>query len=200
VSRHIEVLHWSEVIRRRAEAYVGPVDDPSAATTLLKEALCCARDDALNGTCRRAEVTLYADGRCTVRDDGPGWPLDVQCDGRRLAECYLTTLWACAEHKSTPETSKSTCVVGLAVVNALSEWLSVRIFRDGSEWAQRYARGHAVTALEVVAPTTRSGTELSLQLDASILRHTDFDLPALRRWIETDVAPLEVHVTDLRSR
>ncbi len=82
----IAVLEGLEPIRRRPEMYIGPLSNPSTPNFLLKEALCCARDDALAGRCTTATVILRPGGSATVRDDGPGLPLDVARSGRRVAE------------------------------------------------------------------------------------------------------------------
>lgn len=190
-SSEIEILHGLEPIRRRPEMYVGPVDDPQTPNLLLREALCCARDDALLDQCKNAEVVLYSNGRCSIRDDGPGWPLDA-------VEKFLCELSACASHKSSKKAADSTCTIGLAAVNALSASLSVRVFREGAEWVQHYAAGRPVTKLQREGPSSECGTQLSFQLDGTILKRTEFRLPELRTWVETEVVRLEVRFIDRR--
>src|SRR5688500_12276940 len=99
-SSRIVTVSPAEAIRRRAQLYVGPLDDTRVPNDLLHEALCCARDAALLGECTRVDVRLDHHGRALVRDDGPGLPLDVEEDGLRVAERYLIELNARASAKA----------------------------------------------------------------------------------------------------
>src|SRR4051794_40564708 len=137
----IKVLSASEAIRRRPAMYVGPVDDPLAATRLLQESLCLALDAACCGTCTRIDVTLHRDGSATVADDGPGLSLRPIRGGLTEAEVLLTCLFACRDHKADRRAGEAACQIGIAVTNALSEWLTVTTTYEGRRWRQRYERG-----------------------------------------------------------
>jgi len=199
-AKDIEVLSASEAVRRRPERYVGPLQNRLLPNVLLREALCCARDDALLGLCSAVEVTLASDGRARVRDDGPGLPLTPFPDGTRLAERYLTSLYACASAKP-PKVADTTCVHGLAILNFLCASLTLRIFVDGAEWSQRYERGVAVDKLKIVGQTEERGTELSLSLDPGILpsRDFDFDVDEFTEWAQANVRSLSVTISDSRT-
>ena len=197
-AKDIEVLPASEAVRRRPEQYVGPLQDRLLPNVLLREALCCARDDALLGRCGVVEVTLAADGRASIRDDGPGLPLTLFPDGTRLAERYLTALYACASAKP-PKIADSTCVHGLAILNFLCARLTLRIFVDGAEWSQRYERGVAIDSLKIVGQTKERGTELSLSLDPSILPSTEFDADEFTEWAQSNVKSLSITISDSRT-
>lgn len=82
----IQILPESEAARRRPEMFVGPLQNRLLPNVLLREALCCARDDALLGLCSTVEVMLASDGRARIRDDGPGLPLTPFPDGTCLVE------------------------------------------------------------------------------------------------------------------
>lgn len=195
----IEVLQGMDAIRRRPQVYVGPLDAPLLPNILLREALCCARDEALQGKCRQVSVTLLDRGIATVRDDGPGLPLTLGPCGRRTAEIYLTELHACASGKSSKEFALSTCDLSLAVLNALCSTLRLRIFADGSEWCQHYEYGVAKDSLQIVGESKETGTELSFQLDATLLTAIEYDFGEFASWAGENVKELAVYLFDTRT-
>lgn len=199
MSEPIEVLPGLTAIRRRATMYVGPLEDPLLPNTLLREALCCARDDALLGCCSRATVVVRQDGWCRVSDDGPGWPTELHPGGLRTAERFLQELHACAAHKTTEQVAQSTCTNGIVVLNALSRTLSLRIYRDGQEWTQDYVEGIPTARLAVVGQTDRRGTDLTFHLDDKILPVREFDLDEFALWVGANVMGLEVVLVDERQ-
>jgi DNA gyrase subunit B len=194
---HPEIAALADVdaIRARPALYLGDLGLAGVANLLLQEALCCARDGALIGRCSQASITLHSGRRATVRDDGPGLPLDISSTGSRTAEEYLTKLHARASAKP-PEVASSTCILGLAVLNALSSSLMVRVFQDGIEWQQVYALGRATTELAPRGPTTDRGTELSFALDESVLGSASFVFDDLVRWAEHSVRSLALSILD----
>jgi len=194
----IEVLPASEAVRRRPEMYVGPLQNRLLPNVLLREALCCARDDALLGRCGAVEITLASDGRARIRDDGPGLPLTPSADGTRLVERYLTSLFACASAKP-PKVADTTCVYGLAILNFLCASLTLRIFVDGAVWSQRYERGVAIDNLKIVGQTKEHGTEMSLCLDPGILPSREFDMDEFTDWAQANVTFLSVTLSDSRT-
>jgi DNA gyrase subunit B len=191
----IVVLNALDAVRRRPTMYLGPLDNPLVPNMLLQEALCCARDEALVGRCNSATITLHAGMAATVRDYGPGLPLELTSAGSRVAEDYLTQLHACASAKThiDPET---TCAIGLAVLNALSSSLRLRVFQAGTEWRQTYVRGKPTCLLAPFGPTVEQGTEFFFTLDPEILPHKSFLIDELQCWAENVVVKMELQLRD----
>ncbi|MEO1763218.1 MAG: DNA topoisomerase (ATP-hydrolyzing) subunit B, partial [Cyanobacteria bacterium J06629_18] len=140
-------------------------------------------DEALAGHCTHIEVELNADGSCTVTDDGRGIPTDVHTKtGKSALETVLTVLHAGGKFGSGGyKVSGGLHGVGVSVVNALSEWLEVTIWRNNKIHTQRYERGKAVTELKI-APSkeSRTGTRVSFKPDAQIFTTvTEFDYNTL---------------------
>jgi DNA gyrase subunit B len=193
----ITALEGLEAVRKRPQMYAGRVDDPLVPNFLLKEALCCARDDALLGRCSRVDLRLGSRGVATIRDDGPGLPLTFDSKGIREAERYLTVLFACAAAKqANPE---SLCTVGLAVLNALSKTMRLRVFQAGAEWSQTYECGIPTSPLSIIGSTAEHGTEFSFGLDDTILRAPEFDVDELVAWANANVERLVVGIHDART-
>ncbi|NUP09166.1 MAG: hypothetical protein HOW73_24205 [Polyangiaceae bacterium] len=107
----------------------------------------------------------------------------------------LLTLHACANAKP-PLVATMTCTFGLAVLNALCSAMRLRIFQDGMEWAQSYARGAALTKPEVIGPTSESGTELLFTLDETILSAPVFSLDELASWARSSLVQLRLTLID----
>ena len=192
----IKLLPAHETVRRRPEMYVGELDG-LLPNILLREALCCARDEARLGRCKTLHIRLGADGNAQIVDDGPGLPLSLNSDGTRLAELYFTKLYACASAKPT-DIAESTCEHGLAILNFLCARLTLRIFADGSEWLQHYVKGVAIDLLKVIGSTIRRGTELSLTLDPEILSLREFDREEFTEWARHNLNDLAVTIHDTR--
>jgi DNA gyrase subunit B len=191
----IVVLNGLDAVRKRPTMYVGPLDNPLVPNTLLQEALCCARDEAFAGRCDLATITLHAGIAATVRDHGPGLPLDLTATGSRVAEDYLTQLHACASAKSHAD-AKTTCTLGLAVLNALSSNLRLRVFQAGAEWRQTYVNGKPTCELAPFGPTSEHGTEFSFTLDTGILPHESFVFDELRCWAERAIVKMALQIRD----
>lgn len=194
----IELLEPLIAVRKRPGMYLGPLDAPDLANELLREALCCARDDAFQGRCTSVEIELERAGRAIVRDDGPGLPLEADANGLRKAEAYLSVLFACSAGKSDPAIAESTCAFGLAVLNAVSSTFRARVYAGGEIWEQEYAFGRALSPFAVVGASDRHGTELAFTLDPSIVAFPEFDLTRLEQWIAAEVRHLRVRVVDRR--
>lgn len=181
----IQILKSSEAIRNRPEMYVGPLPNPSLLNRLVEDTLCLAIDEAASGRCTEITVTVATDSVVTVRDNGPGVSLETSPHGHTLIELLLTSVSACAAAKRNDTVREACCTLGLVVVNALSVWLRVRIFRDGACWSQHYRAGVAETPLQRGEVTTETGTELSFLPDPAILGVMEFDGLALARWLPT---------------
>ena len=179
----IRVLASSaEAIRTRPEMYVGRLDDPLLMNKLIQESLCIAADEAMAGRCDRVRVEVYGDGMTSVRDRGRGLPMTLDAAGRPLAESLLTQLFACREHKEHGRIAESCCQAGLVAVNALSDWLRIKNFREGACWSQSYRRGEPLGPFQRQPSVCESGVELTFRPDSAILGPLQFDGRALADW------------------
>jgi DNA gyrase subunit B len=162
--------------------YIGTTG-PRGLHHLVYEVVDNSIDEALAGYCTHIEVELNADGSCTVTDDGRGIPTDVHTKtGKSALETVLTVLHAGGKFGSGGyKVSGGLHGVGVSVVNALSEWLEVTIWRNNKVHTQRYERGAAVTELKIASSKEdRTGTRVSFKPDAQIFTTvTEFDYNTL---------------------
>lgn len=194
----IEVLKAPQAIRRRTAMYVGDVNDRLLPNRLLQESLCVALDEGRDGPCQNVRVRIAHDGEAEVDDDGPGWSLELDRSGRPRAEVFMTQLFAC-RHAKENERSRRVCQMGVAVLNALSEWAELTIWRDGFEWRQDYARGEVRAPFQRGESTWKHGTRLKFKLDPEILPCREFSMPELVAWLRENASLVNVVVSDGRS-
>lgn len=168
----IQVLDDLEAVRKRPGMYIGDVHDGSGLFHLLQEVLDNSVNEHRIGHGARIEVTLAEDGLVTVNDNGRGIPVDTAADfGVPVAEVVMTRLFAGRRLNDAHATSAGPHGVGVAVVNAVSEELSVEIRREGKLWRQEYRRGIPRTPLTSVRdldPGEPTGTRLSFRPDPEI--------------------------------
>jgi len=178
----IQILEGLTAVRKRPGMYIGSTD-ARGLLHLVNEVVDNSIDEVLAGACTEIEVVLRDDGSCSVRDNGRGIPVEVHPKyNRPTLEIVMTVLHAGSKFdRSTYKVSGGLHGVGVHVVNALSEWLEVRVRRDGHEYFQRYERGAPVAPLKVVGDSDTTGTETRFKPDATVLETIEFDAEAIAR-------------------
>jgi DNA gyrase subunit B len=170
-----------EMIRKRPGMYAGPLDDGTGLHAMLFELVANAANEALSGHCDRIDIVLNAGGAATVRDNGRGIPVDIHPrTSKPIAEILMTTPVGGARF-GLGMAARPISGVGVVVVNALSEALDLRIWRDGKAYAMRFCRGKLETALQIVGDTAIHGTEIAFTPDATIFPSIAFDIAAIDR-------------------
>lgn len=177
----IQILEGLEAVRKRPGMYIGSTSS-KGLHHLVYEIVDNSVDEALAGYCSAINVTVNKDNSITVVDNGRGIPVDIQEKaGRPAVEVVFTILHAGGKFGGGGyKVSGGLHGVGASVVNALSEWLEVVVYKDGKEYKQRYERGKVVSDLEVVGETEKQGTKVTFKPDALIFEETVYDFEILK--------------------
>ena len=176
----IQVLEGLEAVRKRPGMYIGSTSS-SGLHHLVYEIVDNAIDEALAGFCTEITVTINEGNTITVTDNGRGIPVDIQAQtGRPALEVVYTVLHAGGKFGGGGyKVSGGLHGVGASVVNALSEWLTVQVHRDGKIYEMRFSRGNITQEMKVIGTTDHSGTTVTFKPDGEIFDDLIYDYEIL---------------------
>lgn len=177
----IQVLEGLEAVRKRPGMYIGSTS-LRGLHHLVYEVVDNSIDEAMAGFCDRVDITIHKDNTVTIEDNGRGIPVGIHEQLKKPAvEVALTMLHAGGKFGGSGySVSGGLHGVGVAVVNALSDWLIVKVKRNGHIYSQRYEKGITKTDLEIIGDTEETGTSISFKPDGGIFDELEFDYDTLK--------------------
>ena len=199
----IQVLEGLEAVRKRPSMYIGSTSS-SGLHHLVYEIVDNSIDEALAGYCTEIDVTINPGDTITVTDNGRGIPVDIQAQtGRPALEVVYTVLHAGGKFGGGGyKVSGGLHGVGASVVNALSEWLEVEVFKDGKIYQMKFSRGKITQEMTVIGVTERHGTRVTFKPDPEMFEDTVYDYEILRTRMREEAflnAGLQIRIADLRG-
>ena len=202
-AEQIQVLEGLEAVRKRPGMYIGSTSS-SGLHHLVYEIVDNSIDEALAGYCKHITVTINPGDSITVTDDGRGIPVDIQAQtGKPALEVVFTVLHAGGKFGGGGyKVSGGLHGVGASVVNALSEWLRVRVHKNGNIYEMKFSRGHITQPMRIVGTTDHTGTEVTFQPDPEMFDTLVYDYAILRDRMREEAflnAGLSISITDNRG-
>ena len=202
-AEQIQVLEGLEAVRKRPGMYIGSTSS-SGLHHLVYEIVDNSIDEALAGYCKHITVTINPGDSITVTDDGRGIPVDIQAQtGKPALEVDFTVLHAGGKFGGGGyKVSGGLHGVGASVVNALSEWLRVRVHKNGNIYEMKFSRGHITQPMRIVGTTDHTGTEVTFQPDPEMFDTLVYDYAILRDRMREEAflnAGLSISITDNRG-
>jgi DNA gyrase subunit B len=178
----IKVLEGLEAVRKRPSMYIGNVD-LEGLHHLVYEVVDNCIDEAMAGYCDTILVTIHEDMSVSVEDNGRGIPIEMhEAENIPACEVVMTKLHAGGKFdKEAYKVSGGLHGVGISVVNALSEHLTMEVFKNGKIYNQTYSKGHKLTELEILGDTEKRGTRITFSPDFTIMNQNEFSYETLSR-------------------
>ena len=201
-AEQIQVLEGLEAVRKRPGMYIGSTSS-TGLHHLVYEIVDNSIDEALAGYCKHITVTINPGNSITVTDDGRGIPVDIQAQtGKPALEVVFTVLHAGGKFGGGGyKVSGGLHGVGASVVNALSEWLQVRVHKNGLIHEMKFSRGHITQEMKIVGKTDKNGTEVTFQPDPEMFDTLEYEYEILHERMREEAflnAGLSITITDDR--
>ena len=202
-AEQIQVLEGLEAVRKRPGMYIGSTSS-SGLHHLVYEIVDNSIDEALAGYCKHITVTINEGNSLTVTDDGRGIPVDIQPQtGKPALEVVFTVLHAGGKFGGGGyKVSGGLHGVGASVVNALSQWLQVRVHKNGNIYEMKFARGAITQEMKIVGKTDKTGTEVTFQPDPEMFDDVVYSYEILHERMREEAfqnAGLSITITDARE-
>ena len=202
-AEQIQVLEGLEAVRKRPGMYIGSTSS-SGLHHLVYEIVDNSIDEALAGYCKHITVTINPGNSITVTDDGRGIPVDIQQQtGKPALEVVFTVLHAGGKFGGGGyKVSGGLHGVGASVVNALSEWLTARVYKNGNIYEMKFARGHITQPMTIIGKTDKTGTEVTFQPDPEMFDDVIYSYEILRDRMREEAflnAGLSIAISDNRG-